>query len=1247
MQRLTIPLQILVAACGIALAMQTYAKPYAYTVPFVPRAENAAQQGFVRILNQSEESGDVRVTPIDDTGRRFPPITIHLDPWAAVHFNSLDLENGNPGKGLSRGVGPGTGDWRLDVEADFLFEALAYVRTSDGFVTSVFEAANWWDADVYWVPFFNPGSNINQVSKLRLVNPKNEPAAVAILAVDDRGDLAPDGGVEFTLPPRASRTLTAQELEDGADGLSGRLGDGSGKWRLWIRSDRRLHVLSLLESPTGNITNLSTGAWWSRTDIPLVLPASNPDRQGFMRVVNSSGRDGDVTIRAVDDDGRTYGPVTLHLNAFAVANFNSTDLAEGNSGKGLPEGLGTFEGDLRLHLETELIVTPLAYVRTADGFVTSVHDLVLTDNVDSSWVSFVNPGSNRNQQSLLRIINPSDEANSIEIRGRDDAGNAAPGGTVSLSLPPRSARTITAEELEQGGDGLTGQLGDGSGKWALFLSSEEAIHAMSLLNSPTGNLTNLSATPYSQRLRITNAPIAHDLSLSTNLSSPYIEVQLMATDPDGDRVGFYLDGERDGDGYEEAHVDWETGTLLATLQADVGQDVSIPFRATDGNEWSDRAFVTITIDEDTGERGLGADDIDPMDYANLSRAYFDENVRSDFEDGTVSLPRSIDLSGNFPVPGNQGAQGSCVGWAVSYLKSYQERLEERWEFARNTQFSPAWVYNQINGGRDQGSHPLHAMSLIQSDGAATLATMPYDAGDYLTQPSNQAIEEASNFPGGDIKRVDSVNQFKAALSHRVAFVLAIPVYPSFQRLRGGNAAYNDLSGVRVGGHAVVVVGYDDDRFGGAFKVLNSWGSGWGDRGFFWIPYDTFRDSRFDTYAITIEDRTNGNVPRPVTPPQRSCGATDEALPNLTIADWRAEYQPQLGGEGRLQWHVVNNGSATAPAGVDVNLMLSTDRNISSADHWVIYEEIPFELEPGGGAHRDADNELTFTFSETIPPGNYYMAMWVDDVAEVRECYEDDNISIGQNVIDLQSSKPDLTPTSWYASWDSTGNGTLEYRVTNNGATATTRTDWWLSLVLHSEPVIEYGSRYTLFAEEGNFLLEPGGYVYRDADNAAPFNVVESPYHGRVPVGVYYLTFWVDEFDVVDESNELNNRSRSNSFVTIGSGRGDPERLSSKPVGTINRKLGRQGNRERFNGTIPPEPLTRRVRIVETGDGVRRVKFLDENSDPVRTLRTKSQPVQPQRLTTRQGDHERALARRNVSADVYTGPIHDSRAMPPQ
>ena len=77
----------------------------------------------------------------------------------------------------------------------------------------------------------------------------------------------------------------------------------------------------------------------------------------------------------------------------------------------------------------------------------------------------------------------------------------------------------------------------------------------------------------------------------------------------------------------------------------------------------------------------------------------------------TTLPSSVDLSADLPTPGDQGAQNSCVGWAVAYaLKTFLERREEKWSLANAGQpdfthlFSPAYIYNQINGGQDRGSH---------------------------------------------------------------------------------------------------------------------------------------------------------------------------------------------------------------------------------------------------------------------------------------------------------------------------------------------------------------------------------------------------------------------------------------------------------------------------------------------------------------------------------------------------------------
>ncbi len=97
------------------------------------------------------------------------------------------------------------------------------------------------------------------MSKLRLVNPADADATITIGGVDDAGAAPPEGTVTLTLPAGAAAEITAQQLEAGADHFRGRFGDGKGKWRLFIEADQDVQVMSLLESPTGHITNLSSG----------------------------------------------------------------------------------------------------------------------------------------------------------------------------------------------------------------------------------------------------------------------------------------------------------------------------------------------------------------------------------------------------------------------------------------------------------------------------------------------------------------------------------------------------------------------------------------------------------------------------------------------------------------------------------------------------------------------------------------------------------------------------------------------------------------------------------------------------------------------------------------------------------------------------------------------------------------------------------------------------------------------------
>ena len=226
--------------------------------------------------------------------------------------------------------------------------------------------------------------------------------------------------------------------------------------------------------------------------VPLFPSAADGAPQGFVRVINHTEKPGQVRIDAFDDSGMAYGPVMLFVDAGVVVHFNSDDLERGNAAKGLPEGIGSGLGDWRLQISTVLDVDILSYVRTPDGFLTAMQQTVPA-NEGRHRVSFFNPGRNRDQVSHLRLVNPGEEDSEVTITGVDDTGRSR--GTVSLSLAAGESRTISSQQLQAGRGDLTGRLGTGQGKWRLTVVPSTPILVINLLESPSGHLTNLSATP--------------------------------------------------------------------------------------------------------------------------------------------------------------------------------------------------------------------------------------------------------------------------------------------------------------------------------------------------------------------------------------------------------------------------------------------------------------------------------------------------------------------------------------------------------------------------------------------------------------------------------------------------------------------------------------------------------------------------------------------------------------------------------
>jgi len=233
-----------------------------------------------------------------------------------------------------------------------------------------------------------------------------------------------------------------------------------------------------------------------------------------------------------------------------------------------------------------------------------------------------------------------------------------------------------------------------------------------------------------------------------------------------------------------------------------------------------------------------------------------------------ALPPSVDLCNQLPPVGNQGNQGSCVGWAVGYYyKTFLEGKERGWDLSDPAHIcSPAFIYNQINGNQDGGSFISDALKLLTRQGCASLSDMPYNPDDYTTLPNTTQLLNAINWRSDDFGFLfysdsencdlnadnsnndlcrrktpltdENIDAMKAILANGNVLVISIPIFSNFYNAKDVYTGPTSDSTYE-GGHAMVVCGYDDTI--GGFKVRNSWGTNWGNNGETYLTYDFIKN----------------------------------------------------------------------------------------------------------------------------------------------------------------------------------------------------------------------------------------------------------------------------------------------------------------------------------------------------------------------------------------------------------------------
>jgi hypothetical protein len=229
-----------------------------------------------------------------------------------------------------------------------------------------------------------------------------------------------------------------------------------------------------------------------------------------------------------------------------------------------------------------------------------------------------------------------------------------------------------------------------------------------------------------------------------------------------------------------------------------------------------------------------------------------------------ALPTSASVKQFGPTPEDQGNHSTCVGWATAYAartiseSSALNRLN-RQQTTTNA-FSPIFVYKNISKDPNgqNGTLITDALDLMKKRGI--VKRLPTEKTLDFKQISASMFNASNRFPISDYVRLFSnprgepgpmgerVPPVKKSLAEGKPVIIGMNTPPSFTRSRGlWQPTENPTS--NYGGHAMCVVGYDDDKYEGAFEVQNSWGEDWGDEGYTWIRYSDFANFVYQAFEI--------------------------------------------------------------------------------------------------------------------------------------------------------------------------------------------------------------------------------------------------------------------------------------------------------------------------------------------------------------------------------------------------------------
>lgn len=235
-----------------------------------------------------------------------------------------------------------------------------------------------------------------------------------------------------------------------------------------------------------------------------------------------------------------------------------------------------------------------------------------------------------------------------------------------------------------------------------------------------------------------------------------------------------------------------------------------------------------------------------------THAYGWRPQKPDFRDVTFSLyrapavvPTHIDMRPDMPPVYDQGQLGSCTGNGIAGAIEYMRGREGL------TKFTPSRLFIYYNErvmegtvATDAGAEIRDGIKSVNQLGACPEADWPYDPAQFAAKPPDQCYADAkTDLVTGYAAVPQTLAFLRGCMAARIPVVFGFTVYSSFESDAVAASAMVPMpatSDTVVGGHCVLAVGYSDRS--GVVICRNSWGAGWGDGGYFYLPYAYIADT---------------------------------------------------------------------------------------------------------------------------------------------------------------------------------------------------------------------------------------------------------------------------------------------------------------------------------------------------------------------------------------------------------------------